>query len=283
MIFELFEANGVSPPLPRMSHRMTVSLPDDALTLADNPGTFAADGADGGLAFSHPRPRTVSTTARCGVFLCRGPLGSRASSRLSPETANSFSGAFASSAWKVATLIRVARELGDNPRLRRYQSERAPNWSFVRYDPDRLRFALRAICHGRRWAALCVQSQHPRLGRGPDRSRAPHVVMALLVAGCGGGLIRWHRLDPTPLGRRPPNQQLEIWSGGKAVHWHAVVIGGDSVSGIPHQMPVDCDSCRSNLAWAEVDSILRRPNCGEVVLAFVILTGLVLWLIKMPT
>jgi hypothetical protein len=43
--------------------------PDDALTLADNPGTCAADGADGGLALSHARARPISTTARCGVRL----------------------------------------------------------------------------------------------------------------------------------------------------------------------------------------------------------------------
>jgi hypothetical protein len=110
-------------------------------------------------------------------------------------------------------------------------------------------------------------------------ARAQRVALALVIAGCGGGLIRWHRIDPPPVGRRPPNQRLQIWSGREAVRWRAVVIGRDSVSGIPDPMPITCDSCRRSLPLTDVDSILRRPNGGEVVLASVLLTGLAVWLI----
>lgn len=80
-------------------------------------------------------------------------------------------------------------------------------------------------------------------------ARSQRVALALVIAGCGGGLIRWHRIDPPPVGRRPPNQRLQIWSGREALRWRAVVIGRDSVSGIPDPMPITCDSCRRRLPF----------------------------------
>ena len=94
---------------------------------------------------------------------------------------------------------------------------------------------------------------------------------ALLSAACGAG---WHRpaqLEPGPLARR---QQVEVWSGGAARRWHAVRVGPDSISGIPFLRPTNCDSCRTALPRAAVDSVrLGDPmegfwkTVGLVVLA----------------
>lgn len=85
---------------------------------------------------------------------------------------------------------------------------------------------------------------------------APH----LLLLGCGAG---WHRppeLVPDPLA---PRQQVEVWHGGRAERWHAVVMDVDSVSGIPFLLPVTCDSCRVAVPRAAVDSLrLGNPVAG---------------------
>jgi hypothetical protein len=45
--------------------------------------------------------------------------------------------------------------------------------------------------------------------------------------------------------------------------WHALVIGADSISGVPYVRPPGCDSCRVALPRAEVDSVrLGNPVAG---------------------
>jgi len=52
-------------------------------------------------------------------------------------------------------------------------------------------------------------------------------------------------------------------AGGSAVRWQAVRVSGDSVSGIPFLRPITCDSCRTALPRATVDSIrLGSPVAG---------------------
>ncbi len=45
---------------------------------------------------------------------------------------------------------------------------------------------------------------------------------------------------------------------------HGVIVGPDSVSGIPFRKPPDCDSCRVRIERAEVDSL----RIGEPVNGF---------------
>ena len=37
--------------------------------------------------------------------------------------------------------------------------------------------------------------------------------------------------------------------------WHAVIVTQDSVSGVPYNRPLDCDSCRQSLPLFQVDSL----------------------------
>ena len=79
---------------------------------------------------------------------------------------------------------------------------------------------------------------------------------ALLAAGCTTKYVAWRRLDqPTPL---KPDDLVWIWSRGVVNKWHAVSIAQDSVSGIPYELPLPCDSCRRSLPRSQVDSIKLR-------------------------
>ena len=47
------------------------------------------------------------------------------------------------------------------------------------------------------------------------------------------------------------------------IRWHGVVITTDSVTGLPFQRPLDCDTCRSAFARQTVDSIrLGNPEAA---------------------
>jgi len=96
---------------------------------------------------------------------------------------------------------------------------------------------------------------------------------ALLLQACGAG---WHRTDiVTP---ESPRQQVEIWQGQSAQRWHAVRVTDSTVTGIPFIRPIDCDSCRSTVPRASVDSIrLGNPSLGLLkTVGLVLLTPVVL-------
>jgi hypothetical protein len=80
------------------------------------------------------------------------------------------------------------------------------------------------------------------------------------VIGCGAG---WHQ-PPAPVpDTLAPRQQVQVWHGGKAERWHAVVVAADSVTGISYLRPVTCDSCRVGMPRSAVDSIrLGNPVAG---------------------
>jgi len=83
--------------------------------------------------------------------------------------------------------------------------------------------------------------------------------MAALSA-CGAG---WHRPSNKESGDLAPRQQVQVWSHGQAVQWHAVQITADSVTGIPYFKPITCDSCRRTIPRSAVDSIkLGNPVAG---------------------
>ena len=80
------------------------------------------------------------------------------------------------------------------------------------------------------------------------------VALVLWAVGC----------SPSPYwGRRPldqptqirPGDAVLIWNHGAFNTWHAVVITQDSVSGIPYEMSLTCDSCRISVPRSQVDSM----------------------------
>jgi hypothetical protein len=84
--------------------------------------------------------------------------------------------------------------------------------------------------------------------------------LALLAAGCGAG---WRSAPDLEPGALRPRQQAQLWQGDKAYRVHGVVVGADSISGIPFVRALECDSCRITLPRAEVDSVrLGSPVAG---------------------
>jgi hypothetical protein len=82
--------------------------------------------------------------------------------------------------------------------------------------------------------------------------RCSLLAFALSAAGC---TTYWGQrpLDqPTPV---EPNYPVWIWSRSAVNKWYAVRITQDSVSGIPFEMPMTCDSCRHSLPRTQVDSM----------------------------
>lgn len=54
-----------------------------------------------------------------------------------------------------------------------------------------------------------------------------------------------------------------MWQGGRALQWHAVRLGSDSISGIPFIASPECDSCRVSVPRTAVDSVrLGSPTKG---------------------
>ena len=74
----------------------------------------------------------------------------------------------------------------------------------------------------------------------------------LTIGGCGAG---WRRPELIVPGSLPARQQVQIWAGGRVLRLHGVIVGADTVSGIPFTRSLDCDSCRVGIGQAEVDSM----------------------------
>lgn len=102
-----------------------------------------------------------------------------------------------------------------------------------------------------------------------------------LGSACGGG---WHREELKPERQLPARQQVQLWSGHQTRVLHAVLLGLDSVSGVPFHLPPACDSYRVVVARSAVDSMrlgnqergaLRSLGLGYVALG---VAALVLYL-----
>ena len=100
--------------------------------------------------------------------------------------------------------------------------------------------------------------------RGPVARWLP-MTLLLIAAGCGSH--PWQRVETAPqhLSR---SAKLQIWSRDTVLVWRDVLIGQDSVSGIPYQRGCTA-SCRRSLPRAAVDSILVNHHDlgpGEILL-----------------
>jgi hypothetical protein len=85
--------------------------------------------------------------------------------------------------------------------------------------------------------------------------------LLLGIAGCGAA---WRRAEPSPSGPLPRRQQVQVWTGGRVLRLHGVVVRADTVSGVPFLESLDCDSCRVGIGRAEIDSL----RIGEPVNGF---------------
>jgi len=85
-------------------------------------------------------------------------------------------------------------------------------------------------------------------------ARCAYLALLAPSAACG---THSRRLDqPTPL---KPDVVVWVWRGAVGQRWRQVVIGPDSVSGIPYDWP-PCDDCRRSIPRSQVDSmvVVRR-------------------------
>ena len=95
--------------------------------------------------------------------------------------------------------------------------------------------------------------------RHTGRQCALTLVLATVIAGCGAG---WRRTELSIVNLEP-RQQLQVWTGNKAVQWHGVRVMEDAVSGIPFFQPLGCDSCRQAIPRVAVDSVrVGDPDAG---------------------
>ena len=106
--------------------------------------------------------------------------------------------------------------------------------------------------------------------------RYSHLAFVLLAAGCVSN-AEWERrtgFQPAPM---KPSDPVLIWSSGTVDKWHAVVITADSVSGIPYETSLECDSCRRSIPLVLVDSMKVRHSTSakDVAGTSLVFTGIV--------
>ena len=77
------------------------------------------------------------------------------------------------------------------------------------------------------------------------------LVLALRHAGCGAG---W-RTTPLATGALPQGQQAQVWTAGRALQWHGLVVASDSISGVPFTRSPACVSGRVVIPRESVDSV----------------------------
>ncbi len=109
-------------------------------------------------------------------------------------------------------------------------------------------------------------------------SRCSCLALLLIGQGCW---TRSRRLDqPTPI---RPGDTVWIWSGGKGVRCHDVIMSPDSVTGIPYSVPPGCDDCRYRIPMTEVDSIVDvRRGVTQYLAGAAVLYALFKWVVFNP-
>lgn len=87
--------------------------------------------------------------------------------------------------------------------------------------------------------------------RGRARARLLLLLLAL-VTGCGP---RWRPVAVAPPRTLPPTQLVRVWHQGGAHTLHAVIVGADSLSGIPWRQAPSCATCRVSFSLGAIDSV----------------------------
>ncbi len=94
----------------------------------------------------------------------------------------------------------------------------------------------------------------PVAARLPVRLRIVAFTLAVLAVGCHS---EWRPRLEEPASIKP-HDVVRIWSSDTVAQWHAVVVTSDSVSGIPYETSLECDSCRRSMPLVLVDSMKVR-------------------------
>jgi hypothetical protein len=98
----------------------------------------------------------------------------------------------------------------------------------------------------------------------------------LFFVGCAG----WNVIPLTGLQRLDEHVEVQVWQRGLPAVFHAVRLNGDTLSGIPYDLPTRCSSCRLSFTLATVDSIrLRRGPADRhlyVMVAFPVVLAVLL-------
>lgn len=67
-----------------------------------------------------------------------------------------------------------------------------------------------------------------------------------------------------------PSDPVLIWTHGTVEKWHGVEVTADSVSGIPYEKSLDCDSCRLSIPRAQVDSMKYWTGPGAAKTSLIV-------------
>jgi hypothetical protein len=83
--------------------------------------------------------------------------------------------------------------------------------------------------------------------------------VALILAASGCEAIApqaWHRIEPPSAVKHPYKEtRAQVWIHGQLEVWRALVMSPESITGIPAELPADCDTCRRGIAWVDADSV----------------------------
>src|SRR5580765_5940984 len=79
----------------------------------------------------------------------------------------------------------------------------------------------------------------------------------LLLGACLGGRVRLD--ESTPVNAW---QAVDVWTHGQRLRLHGATVLLDSITGIPYDEPLTCDSCRVGVPRAQIDSafVVRRGS-----------------------
>lgn len=81
------------------------------------------------------------------------------------------------------------------------------------------------------------------------------VTLAISQAACS---TRWNVIASARPESLPAKQRVQVWTGTASRELRAVIVGADSITGIPSQQPIDCSICRVGYPKAAVDSTRVR-------------------------
>jgi hypothetical protein len=81
----------------------------------------------------------------------------------------------------------------------------------------------------------------------------------LLVGACLGGRVHVDEWTDIAI-----EQKVDVWTQGQ--HWrlHGVTVLLDSITGIPSDVALSCDSCRVGFPRSRIDSVVTRHTNGLV-------------------
>ena len=77
----------------------------------------------------------------------------------------------------------------------------------------------------------------------------------LLLGACLGGRV--HVDEWTDIGI---TQTVDVWTQGQQWRLYGVTVLLDSITGIPTDAPLSCDSCRVGFPRSQIDSVVTRQH-----------------------